>query len=224
MANNKPGCLTAILNLFGGKKEAKLTPKKLPYRLRDDFFSPAEAAFYHVLKNMVADHLLIFTKTSLGEIFFVTHPKENYSYYNKIDRKHVDFLLCDPKSLKPLFAIELDDSSHRRPDRTDRDDFVNEVFRIAKLPLVRVPVRQAYSTHELADLFKSALQKKLSDQNQPEEKVSISSQNSTPTCPKCGVPMLLRIAKRGNKPGMQFYGCSNYPRCREMIPITQAEQ
>lgn len=32
-------------------------------------------------------------------------------------------------------------------------------------------------------------------------------------CPWCGSRLVLRTAKRGNRAGRQFYGCSNYPHC-----------
>jgi ATP-dependent DNA helicase RecQ len=38
-------------------------------------------------------------------------------------------------------------------------------------------------------------------------------------CPKCGAPMILRTARRGPNAGGKFYGCSNYPRCKETLPI-----
>jgi hypothetical protein len=37
--------------------------------------------------------------------------------------------------MKPVCGIELDDSSHARQDRVIRDDFVNQVFKNAGLPL-----------------------------------------------------------------------------------------
>jgi hypothetical protein len=37
-----------------------------------------------------------------------------------------------------------------------------------------------------------------------------------PTRPKCGVPMVLRTANRGGQAGKQFFGGSNYPKCREI--------
>jgi len=40
-----------------------------------------------------------------------------------------------------------------------------------------------------------------------------------PLCPNCGVPMVLRVASRGEHQGKPFYGCPNYPRCREVVPI-----
>lgn len=33
-------------------------------------------------------------------------------------------------------------------------------------------------------------------------------------CPKCNGNLVLRTAKRGENAGNQFYGCSNFPRCR----------
>jgi restriction system protein len=37
---------------------------------------------------------------------------------------------------------------------------------------------------------------------------------STPTCPKCGVAMVLHRARKGPNAGSRFWGCVNYPRCR----------
>lgn len=38
---------------------------------------------------------------------------------------------------------------------------------------------------------------------------------AAPLCPHCGVPMVVRVAKRGARSGRRFYGCPNYPRCRQ---------
>jgi len=34
-----------------------------------------------------------------------------------------------------------------------------------------------------------------------------------PACPKCGIAMTKRIARRGNHAGKEFWGCQDYPRC-----------
>ena len=227
MTTQKTGCLASFLNIFGLRKkdtdviarsvEPENEPEKLPYRLRDDFLSSAEASFFQVLKSMVGDHLVICPKVSLAELFFVAHGESYQTYQNKIDRKRIDFLLCDPKNLKPLFAIELDDSSHEHSARKERDAFVDEVFAVAQLPLVHVPAQQTYNTHELGALFQAAMQKK--PVSTPIEKVEAFSMEKPPFCPKCGIPMVLRTAKHGNTPGQQFYGCTNYPRCKVVIPL-----
>lgn len=37
---------------------------------------------------------------------------------------------------------------------------------------------------------------------------------SSPVCPQCKSPMILRTARRGDKVGSQFWGCSRFPKCR----------
>lgn len=42
-------------------------------------------------------------------------------------------------------------------------------------------------------------------------------------CPKCGAPMILRKAAKGSNAGNEFYGCSNFPKCRGIVNIQQQE-
>lgn len=37
---------------------------------------------------------------------------------------------------------------------------------------------------------------------------------SAPKCPLCGKPMLKRLQKRGHNTGHEFWGCSDFPRCK----------
>lgn len=39
-------------------------------------------------------------------------------------------------------------------------------------------------------------------------------------CPKCNGDLILRTAARGENSGKQFYGCSNYPKCKYIRNIT----
>ena len=40
-----------------------------------------------------------------------------------------------------------------------------------------------------------------------------SVQANAPSCPKCGKPMLKRMAKKGINSGKEFWSCSSYPEC-----------
>ena len=44
-----------------------------------------------------------------------------------------------------------------------------------------------------------------------------------PNCPKCDSPMVKRTAKRGANAGSEFWGCSEFPRCRSIVPYEAAE-
>ncbi len=54
--------------------------------------------------------------------------------------------------------------------------------------------------------------KKQNEEETPETKV---------LCPKCGAEMIKRKATKGNNAGNEFYGCSNFPRCRGIIDINE---
>jgi len=190
-----------------------------PYLLRDDFLSPAEQSFYLILKHTVSDWALIFPKVSLGDLFYVksNDPSKYRSYTNKIDRKHVDFLLCDLKTVRPLLGIELDDKSHQKRNRRERDEFVEKVYKAAKLPLVRIQVRRTYSTSDLDSLLRQHID--LNKVKIPIHSVNSEDQSFAPRCPKCGNEMVVRTSKSGAKQGKQFWGCPDYPRCRGILKI-----
>ena len=40
-----------------------------------------------------------------------------------------------------------------------------------------------------------------------------SIQTESPSCPKCGKPMIKRVAKKGINSGKEFWSCSSYPEC-----------
>jgi len=186
----------------------------LPYRLRQEFLSTAEAAFYRVLEEMVKDRLYVCPKVSLQDLFFVTRPNENVHYFNKIYRKVVDFLLLRRDTLKPTLAIELDypkQAGHRQSDA-----FLNELFATANLPLVHVTVQETYDIAVLAAQFGEAM-KKAKEDNPLNRRADFS-----PTCPRCGIVMVLRMYRTGPKAGQQYYGCLNYPACQETLPVPRA--
>jgi hypothetical protein len=200
------------------EKDDEKAPTKIeyPYFVRDDFLSPAELSFYLVLKSAVSEWALVCPKVALGDLFYAKSSDHSQyrTYTNKIDRKHVDFLLCDPKTVRPILGIELDDKSHQRPDRQERDEFVENVFSAAKLPLVRVPVRHSYSVTELNSFLKQCVGKKEVSASTPPV---VQSVNATPRCQKCGSEMVLRTAKSGPNQGEKFWGCSDFPKCRGIL-------
>lgn len=131
---------------------------EFPYHLRDNVLSPAERSFYRVLCQAVGDRALVWARVALGDLFYVKNSDYDLyrSYTNRIDREHVDFLLCQPGTLRPLVGVELDDGSHHRPGRREREAFVAQVFAVANLPLVRMPSRRAYDVDELRGVLLGA--------------------------------------------------------------------
>ncbi|MDH5524753.1 MAG: DUF2726 domain-containing protein [Desulfobulbaceae bacterium] len=167
----------------------------LPYRLRDDFLSVAEFKFFQYLKEASCDVAVICPKVSLQDIFFVSDGDQQtkWGLWQKINKKHVDFLLCCPEKMTPLMGVELDDRSHLRPDRIERDEFVNNLFDTAELPLLRFQVKKSYNSVQIKKAIIEAL-----------------GVLTPPDCPKCNIPLALKV----NYNDKLFWGCGNYPKCK----------
>jgi predicted RNA-binding Zn-ribbon protein involved in translation (DUF1610 family) len=226
-SEDKPGCFGYIIGLIRGIfGRSTKTPIRLPYKLRDDFLSPTELSYYKVLSSILGPSATLFTKVKLSDIVFVTNKDEYMSFFNRISQRHVDFLLCESSTLKPVLAIELDDSSHNRPSRKARDQFLDEVLRASDLPLMRVFPKMQYTREEVISQIKLFLpspkspEASPSQEDVPQPQATLSkSDEALPMCPKCGVPMVLRVASQGKQKGNQFYGCPNFPKCRQILPI-----
>ena len=127
-----------------------------PYQKQNTLFTPAERSFLGVLEQAVGDQYRIFGKVRLADVIKVkpgVSRSVRQSAFNRIQSKHLDYIVCDLGDLSVKFAIELDDKSHSQTKRKNRDNFVDEALRIAKVPLFRFPARQAYSLGEIKSIL-----------------------------------------------------------------------
>ncbi len=49
------------------------------------------------------------------------------------------------------------------------------------------------------------------------EPTNTDNKDKTIICTRCGGNMVLRVAKKGDNIGEEFYGCSNFPKCRNIL-------
>jgi len=188
--------------------------ERLPYRLRERFLSTPELALLRVLQGMMGSHYLICPKVALNEIFYIARPNENVHFFSKFFRKHVDFLLCEPETLKPAFGIELVKPVSRHETR-ESDQFMAELFLSARLPLVHIQSSERYSEQDLTQLFELAATKV----RETGPLRATAKSDSIPMCPVCGKMMVLRIHREGLKTGKQYYGCMDNPHCPGTVEI-----
>ena len=123
---------------------------KEPYKKMEYFFTRAERSFFEVLCHAVRDmEVHVFAKVRMADLVYIPKGTRSWqTYWNRIQAKHVDFVICDKEKIQPLLVIELDDSSHSKTSRINRDEFVNQAYQDAGLALLRFPVKQAYVTSE----------------------------------------------------------------------------
>ncbi len=129
----------------------------LKYKRVKNIFTPSEKKFYFVLKEVVEDRYLIFAKVRVADVLLPVSAKDRSrwrSAFNKVACKHFDYVLCD-HDLRILAAIELDDASHKRKDRQERDIFLEWACKSAGFPLIRVKTAKHYDKAELRKILKN---------------------------------------------------------------------
>lgn len=110
--------------------------------------TPTEARFHACLVQITQDRCRIQIKPRLADVF--EHEKVKGAF-QKISQRHVDFLICRNDDWMPMLGIELDDASHNRPDRKERDMFVNLLFASTGVPLLRLPVHELDQLERLVE-------------------------------------------------------------------------
>lgn len=210
----------SVVNILIKRKNTEIdalpTNANLPYKVKDNILTSTELSFYHTLKLYISDNAVICPKVGLKDIFFISKETDNSTYmkyFSKISQKHVDFLICEPGSMKPICGIELDDSSHTSKKSYERDNFIKKLYTDSKLELIRFSSKSGYSVSDLEVALNHLF-------NKEKPPIYINTDNSlSHLCPKCNTQMVLRKATKGKNIGKEFYGCPNYPNCKEIIEL-----
>ena len=87
-----------------------------------------ESRNFQVLKQAAnRKGYIVNAKVRLMDLVNPIYGKDYQANRNKVQSKHVDFVVCD-QNMNVKVIIELDDKTHDRPDRQERDKFVDEVL------------------------------------------------------------------------------------------------
>lgn len=122
-----------------------------------------ELIFYQTLLEICKElDLILFSQVSLYNIIDVKPTLNNSlktTYFNKINRKSIDFVLVDKRNCKIKLCIELDDYTHHRKDRIKRGQFINELFKQLNINLLRYPVYTRYNK----EILKNKIQENIKE-------------------------------------------------------------
>jgi hypothetical protein len=147
--NREPaGCLFGFLaNLLGHRPASESQPPRVI--VNKFFITDAERNFFHVLGHVVGTRGYILSQVSLRQLLYFPNVKGRQSWQNRAARC-LDFVICHPHSLQPFLAIELDDTTHGKPERQTRDEHVETLLTTARLPFIHVLTSRTYSVAELS--------------------------------------------------------------------------
>lgn len=120
------------------------------YQKVDYLLTKNELKFYRILKQITNKlGFSLFCQVSLYQIV----KSKDYKEFNKIKSKSIDFVITQ-ENCKILLCIELDDTTHEKQKRIERDNFINKLFEDLDIKLLRIPVQNFYNLEELEEKIK----------------------------------------------------------------------
>jgi very-short-patch-repair endonuclease len=147
-----------VAGLLKDKFDTQDEKPKYHYKRRNWFLTKAEHEFYDALVKAVGNDYIIFAQVHLPTLLDEKVVGQNWkAAFRHISLKSVDFVLCDKAYISPKLAIELDDKSHERADRVDRDIEVERILKGADMPLLRIQNHGAFNPQDLAQKIRNTL-------------------------------------------------------------------
>lgn len=190
--------------IFGDEKNKNWTAM-LPNKQKNQFYNPIMQNRTHLkwMRKYVGDDIPLFSIIVFS---------------NRCELKKVTVYSDDVKVIKRDWTYAAVRSIwNENPDAVS-DEKIEQLYRSLKeLTDVDAAVKAAHvenikRNHLTTTVSKDTEKKKVIAAKT--EDVKNSTGSAQIICPKCGAPMVLRTAKKGNNSGNQFYGCTNYPKCR----------
>lgn len=206
-----------VIVLLSLKFFLQFKSSQLPYTANKLLLTKAELSFAKVLEGSLNGNFRICPKVRMLDVFSLEKGISRSEYqaaFNKISRKHFDFVLVDPNTYEIHSAIELDDKSHGSEKRRERDSFVEDVCEKAGLKLFRFKAQYAYSPKEISEtIFGPEV---VTARNKPAD---LPTAEVAPICSKCGSQMVMRKSNKPEHAEKKFWACPGYPNCRNIIEI-----
>lgn len=130
--------LISALSSHSASKRKVFKNNTYHYIAKNSLMTKTESDFFIKLERTVNERYYVFPQVHLSAILDHRVKGQEWKYaFRHINGKSVDYVLCDKVTLKPTYAIELDDYTHLQKDRKERDVEVERIFLAANLPLVR---------------------------------------------------------------------------------------
>ena len=139
--------LEKIINNPYKKIDEQNNQKTNTYTKKEYLLTANELKFYKLLKQITDKlNLNLFCQVAMYELI----NTKTYKDFNKIKSKSIDFVITE-KNCKIKMCIELDDNTHKKDKRIERDNFVNKLFEETGIKLLRIEVKNFYNIQELEE-------------------------------------------------------------------------
>lgn len=128
------------------------------YKCKDFLMTKSEHEFFDILIDIAGDQYYIFPQIHLSTFLDNKIVGQNWrAAFKHINEKSVDYIICDKSYIKPIIAIELDDKTHEKDDRKERDYEVERILKEAGLILLRFKNNGFFNREEIKESISEKL-------------------------------------------------------------------
>lgn len=124
------GLILLLLKVFYRKKN------RVKYFVKESLLTSTEIKYYNLLRSILGSEFLILPQINLASVI----DKEGGSNFRNELFRNADFGVFDC-NYRPIFLVEINDNTHFRKDRRERDKKVNEICNSAGLPILTLWVK-----------------------------------------------------------------------------------
>ncbi len=140
--------ITAIIIILFKLKDKK---RVASYSLKDSLITASEREYLKIIDAYFSKDYIILPQVNLASVI----EKQGEGFRNELFR-NVDFGIFD-YNYRPLVLIEINDNTHFRKDRQERDLKVQEICKKAKIPLVTFWVKDGIDSEKIYKTIKKYL-------------------------------------------------------------------
>lgn len=188
--------------IFGDEKNKNWTAS-LPNGQKNQFYNPIMQNRTHMkwIASFVGEDIPLFSVIVFSE---------------RCELKKVTVLSEDIKVIKRDYTYAaVRDIWEKNPDAVSAEKIDELYAKLKELTNVDAAVKAAH-IESIERRFKNPEPETTFEKGLGENAPTVEEapQSESKVCPKCGSPLVLRTAKKGDNAGNRFYGCSAFPKCR----------
>lgn len=143
---------TNISSLTISLADIKGANELISYSQRGYLCSKSEYSFYCVLVKAVGSDFVVCPKIRVSDVLRPEpgmKGKKWWNAFNRISRKHFDYVICKSSSLAIVAVVELDDISHQSTKAEKIGAFKDFTAQDADLPLLCFCAQKIYKMKEI---------------------------------------------------------------------------
>ena len=140
------------------ENNSQIKKSQYKYYAKSYVMTSRENECFKILNEIFSSKWFVVPQVHLSALLDYRVKGQNWNAaFRHINGKSVDFVLIGKESYKVICVIELDNSTHSRSDRIERDAEIERMFKESRIPLARIGRFESMTKSEIAKVITDAI-------------------------------------------------------------------